>query len=437
MRRRIMLLVSGMTILVVLAFAIPLAVVIPSAVQRDAENTAKNHAAQVARFLADGMPTTAEIQSYLTGLPWGKQTTVTLPDCTTVGSSSPALPGPFGCDLNRDNGARRDPPPGGGADDVQVTSAPGGRVAFTSAPYGRNAPAQVEVFVSNADLQSGQTGWWALLSGGSVALLFVGIVAAEVLTRRIVRPLLRTAHTANQLTAGDLSARAPKTPVAEVAEVGSALNRLADRIEELLAEERETVADLSHRLRTPLTALRLDAEALRDPAESERVGAQVTALERTLTAVIRAARRPQREGLVPATDATAVVDERVGFWSALADDQDREREVSLPDHPVLVRASAEDLAAAVDALLENVIAHTPEGTPFSVRLTEENGGARLVVADAGPGLPDGAAVRGRSDRSSGLGLDIARRSAEASGGGMRIDRSETGGASICLDLGGP
>jgi signal transduction histidine kinase len=265
----------------------------------------------------------------------------------------------------------------------------------------------------------------------------VGVVAAEVLTRRIVRPLLRTAHTANQLTAGDLSARAPNTGVAEVAEVSSALNRLADRIEELLAEERETVADLSHRLRTPLTALRLDAEALRDTAESERVGAQVSALERTLTAVIRAARRPQREGLVPATDATAVVDERVGFWSALADDQDRERNVWLPDHPVLVRASAEDLAAAVDALLENVIAHTPEGTPFSVRLTELNGGARLEVADAGPGLPDGAGVRGRSDRSSGLGLDIARRSAEASGGGMRIGRSETGGASICLDLGGP
>jgi signal transduction histidine kinase len=436
MRRRILLLVIGMTTLVVLAFAIPLAIVIPSAVQRDAENTTQNHAAQVARYLAGGSQGEAEIESYLASLPWGKQTTVILPGNDTLGAPAhlPASP-----DADRPNGGnepRHGPPPGGASYDVQVTSAAGGRVAFTTAPYG-NGFAQVQVFVSNAAMQSGQTGWWALLCGGSVALLLVGVVAAEVLTRRIVRPLLRTAHTANQLTAGDLSARAPNTGVAEVAEVSSALNRLADRIEELLAEERETVADLSHRLRTPLTALRLDAEALRDTAESERVGAQVSALERTLTAVIRAARRPQREGLVPATDATAVVDERVGFWSALADDQDRERNVWLPDHPVLVRASAEDLAAAVDALLENVIAHTPEGTPFSVRLTELNGGARLEVADAGPGLPDGAGVRGRSDRSSGLGLDIARRSAEASGGGMRIGRSETGGASICLDLGGP
>ena len=437
MRRRIMLLVVGMTALVVLAFAIPLAVVIPSAVQRNAENAAKSHAAEVARFLALGEHTQTGIETYLASLPWGSQTTVVLPGDLTLGADS-HLPGP---DSGGPEGGDQHGPPGGGGggggpDDVQVTSAPGGRVAFTTALYD-NDHAQVQVFVSNAALQSGEAGWWALLGGGSVALLLVGVVAAEVLTRRIVRPLLRAAHTANQLTAGDLSARAPDTGVAEVAEVGSALNRLADRIEELLAEERETVADLSHRLRTPLTALRLDAEALQDPAESERIGAQVSALERTLTAVIRAARRPQREGLVPATDATAVVGERVGFWSALADDQDRERDVSLPDHPVLVRASADDLAAAVDALLENVIAHTPEGTPFSVRLSERDGGARLEVADAGPGLPDGAGVRGRSDRSSGLGLDIARRSAEASGGGMRISRSKAGGASICLDLGGP
>ena len=89
--------------------------------------------------------------------------------------------------------------------------------------------------------------------------------------------------------------------------MGVALNQLADRIDELIAEERETVADLSHRLRTPLTALRLDAEALRDPAERERIGEHVSSVERTLTAVIHSARRPQREGRMPSGDATSVV----------------------------------------------------------------------------------------------------------------------------------
>ena len=75
------------------------------------------------------------------------------------------------------------------------------------------------------------------------------------------------------------------------------LNRLAVRIGELLAHERETVADLSHRLRTPLTALRIDAESLRDGDEMARgLSADVGAVERTVSEIIREARRPTGEG---------------------------------------------------------------------------------------------------------------------------------------------
>ena len=80
------------------------------------------------------------------------------------------------------------------------------------------------------------------------------------------------------------------TGPAEVAKVGAALNRLADRIDEVIAVERESVADLSHRLRTPLTALRLQVEALPDRERAEELNTQVTSLERTLTAIISAAR---------------------------------------------------------------------------------------------------------------------------------------------------
>jgi signal transduction histidine kinase len=184
--------------------------------------------------------------------------------------------------------------------------------------------------------------------------------------------------------------------------------------------------------------LRLDAEALQDPADAERVGSHVSELERTLTSVIHAARRPQREGRMPSCDARAVVAERVSFWSALTEEQQRASTLSLPAGPVVVRASAEDLAAAVDALLENVVAHTPEGTAFAVTLTAVPGGARLAVADDGPGLPDDEPVRGRSDRgSSGLGLDIARRCAQATGGSMTLNRSASGGALITLELHAP
>ena len=131
------------------------------------------------------------------------------------------------------------------------------------------------MFESDDVRYDGATGWYLLLAAASVGLLLIGVGAGEVLTRRIARPLVRTAKTAQQLSMGDTTARAPTDGPREVADVGVALNRLADRIDELIAEERETVADLSHRLRTPLTTLRLDAEALRDPVEAERVGAHV------------------------------------------------------------------------------------------------------------------------------------------------------------------
>jgi signal transduction histidine kinase len=106
--------------------------------------------------------------------------------------------------------------------------------------------------------------------------------------------------------------------------------------------------------------------------------------------------------------------------------------------PLWVAVDAADLVDALDALLDNVFAHTPDGTDFSVDLGPgAAGGARVEVADAGPGLPSGEfAERGRSGAgSSGLGTDIARRVAVASGGGLELGRSAAGGASVVLVLG--
>ncbi|MGH8960524.1 MAG: HAMP domain-containing sensor histidine kinase [Jatrophihabitantaceae bacterium] len=438
MRRRILLLVVGMTTLVVVAFAIPVGILLHSAVAQRAEQATLDQAKNAAFFLGSG-PTKSKITTYVQSVSanTGRPTSVTLADGTTIGTTPsdprtaqftprgarngfPNLPGGGG--------------PEGGAPNATLHPIPGGQLAETTARTSTTFYF-IRVYLSNDALHAGEAKWWFLLVGGGLGLLLLGALAAELLTRRIVRPLVRTADTAQQLAVGDTTARAPTDGPREIAEVGSALNRLADRIDELIAEERETVADLSHRLRTPLTALRLDAEALRDPEDAERVGNHVSTLERMLTAIIHAARRPQREGRMPASDATSVVGERVSFWSALADEQERPTEVNLPESPLPVRTSAEDLAATVDALLENVIAHTPEGTAFSVRLVASDEGAVLEVSDAGPGLPEDALVRGRSDRgSTGLGLDIARRCAEGSGGTMTLGRSAAGGALITLLL---
>ena len=105
-----------------------------------------------------------------------------------------------------------------------------------------------------------------------------------------------------------------------------------------------------------------------------------------------------------------------------------------------VRLTQGDLAAMVDALLENVFAHTPEGVEFSVAVRSRvGGGASLVVEDAGPGFARGLVPRRGTSRrgSTGLGLDIVRRGAESSGGGVDLGRSSYGGARIRVDLGPP
>ncbi len=450
MRRRILLLVVGTTTLVVLAFTIPLIFLIRSAVAQRADDATLQQARIIAASLRNVTATAAQLTAYVQSESTnGRLVSITVPNGTTIGrtpadayepasppSGEDQFPGGDGGHGGGDTGPSPSAP-AAGAPGTTLQRVAGGRVAVEYAPRGTSGYL-VRVYLSDDQRYDGANPWYLLLAAGSAGLLLVGVLAGELLTRRIARPLVRTAETAQQLAAGDTTARAPTDGPREVADVGKALNRLADRIDELIAEERETVADLSHRLRTPLTTLRLDAEALRDPAESERVSEHVSTLERTLTAVIHAARRTQREGRMPACDANDVVAERVTFWSALTDDQGRASTLALPGVPLPVRAAAEDLAAAVDALLENVVAHTPEGTPFSVRLTAVESGARLEIADEGPGIPDAADVRGRSDRgSTGLGLDIARRCAEAGGGSMTIGLSPTGGAVVTLLLPSP
>jgi signal transduction histidine kinase len=298
----------------------------------------------------------------------------------------------------------------------------------------------IRTVVTRAEMTRGVTRAWAVLAGLGLLLVLLGLLVADRLARTLIVPMRDLSAVSHRLAGGDLSARAVPAGPPEVRAAGRALNHLAGRIRELLDAERETVADLSHRLRTPLTALRLEASALSDPAEADRIGAQVDALQRAVSELIRAARhRADERG---ACDATEVVGDRVRFWSALADDTDRAVTAALPAGPVPVGLPAGELAAALDALLGNVFAHTPDGTPFAVTLSaRDGGGALLTVADSGPGLPDtirAGGGRGLSEGgSTGLGLDIAARAARASGGALTLATAPTAGATITLTLGPP
>jgi signal transduction histidine kinase len=267
----------------------------------------------------------------------------------------------------------------------------------------------------------------------------MAVIVASQLTRSLVKPLRNVALAAEQLSSGDLAARAPVAGPPEIKQVSTGLNRLADRISELLTHERETLADLSHRLRTPLTALRIDAELISGDEELvARVIGDVDTLTRTVNEIIGEARRPSADSRGAICDAGAVLRERAAYWRPLAEDQERWMTVDIPQHHLPVRVPEPDLTACIDILLENVFAHTPEGTAFSVRASPRaGGGAWLVVSDNGPGFshPDPARRGESSAGSTGLGLDIARRIAETSGGTLTLGRSPHGGGAVTIGLG--
>ena len=300
--------------------------------------------------------------------------------------------------------------------------------------------AVIRTFVPESQLRHGVTRAWLLLGCVGFGLLALSVAVADQLARSLVRPLAAVAGVSDRLATGDLSARATLAGPPEVRRVGAGLNHLAARIGELLAHERETVADLSHRLRTPLTALRIDAESLHDPAGRARVLDDVGAVERTVSKIIHDARRPADPGGNAVCEAAMVVGERAAFWRPLAEDTERLMTVHVPRGQLPVRLSPEDLATCADILLENVFAHTPDGAGCAIRLSHrEPGGAWLVVADEGPGFPQADPTeRGRSSAgSTGLGLNIARRIAESSGGTLMIGRSATGGGVVTVGLGPP
>lgn len=321
---------------------------------------------------------------------------------------------------------------------ARTTGVPGGFVVLQPTALS-SGTAVVEIFVPEAEVSNGVTTAWLMLAGVGIALIIGSVAVADRLGVRMVQPAKRLVGAAHDLGEGKLGARVPEEGPTELRLAAVAFNSMADQVVQLLANERELAADLSHRLRTPLTVLRLNAASLGDGPAAEQTRTAVETLEREVDTIIRTARdaKPQTATVGPGAgcDAAEVIRERMAFWSALAEDEGREVRVAGVDRPVRIPVARAELAASLDALLGNVFRHTGEGTAFSVDVHSGEDAVIVLVSDAGAGIadPEAALARGAGsgeDGSTGLGLDIVRRLAESTGGDVRIGSSVLGGAEV-------
>ncbi len=427
MRRRFVLVSLAVTALVVAAFAAPLAWVVRSVAYDRAMSAAEREVVAISTVLAvtgDGGEIHRAVASTRAGR--AHRLTVHLPGNRTVGRSQGWADAATTMAVARSGRYRTVPVPGGVAHlHPASTVAAGSRAAAGTAV--------IEILVPDADLHRGVHAAWAGLTLVSLLLLFGSALLTDRLAASAVRAIRQLADAAGRLGEGDLSARVRPHGPPEIATVGAAFNDLAGRFGTLLAGERELVADLSHRLRTPLTALRLGVEALPAGAERDRLHTATDSVEREVDAVIARAREPLAVAPAASCDLRAVVAERVAFWSTLAEDQGRDWALAPGPVAVTVPVPTAELESALDSVLGNIFHHTEEGVGFAVRVVVDAARATVTVDDSGPGIPI-PVRRGRSDSSTGLGLSIARRVAGSAGGALQVSRSPMGGARITMSF---
>ncbi|MEV6306035.1 HAMP domain-containing sensor histidine kinase [Actinoplanes sp. NPDC051861] len=310
-----------------------------------------------------------------------------------------------------------------------TAEAPGGIAYLQPTVLTDGRTVVVEVFVPEEETRRGVWPAWLALGGLAVVLVGGSVLLADRLGSQLVRSTRQLAAATRRLGGGELNERITPTGPRELRDAAKDFNTMADDLRRLLDRERELAADLSHRLRTPLTGLRLDVEAMPPGPIAERMRQACDLLDEELEAIITGARLGVQERGSEQCDLVEVLADRLAFWSVLAEDQERPWEVVGGNEPVMIPMPRSEVILVVDAMLGNVFSHTPDGVAFRVLVS----GSGLLVDDAGPGIgdPENAVKRGFSGAgSTGLGLDIVRRAAETVRGQLVIDRSPLGGARV-------
>ena len=268
---------------------------------------------------------------------------------------------------------------------------------------------------------------FALFSALGAALVAAG--AAFVLGRRALQPLERLSAGAVAIEqTGDSSRRLPEPRTGdEVGRLALVLNRMLAALERARQAERRFLADASHELRTPVTALRGNVEYLRRQGFDEGVVGELSADTERLSKLIQDLLVLSREDAAGAGGEEVKLDELARGAAA----HDPRLEVEAPE-PVVVRGDREALARALENLIDNARRYGPAGGRITIAARQKNGFASLSVRDEGTGLAGEEAERaferfwrGRTDvPGSGLGLSIVQKTAERHGGRVAVRAAE-------------
>jgi len=289
-----------------------------------------------------------------------------------------------------------------------------------------------------------------ILQLGLVALvvLALGLTMGTFIAGQIARPLRRLERVARRIAGGDLSARAAVEGSLEQRSLGTSFNEMTDRVERLVASQRNFVADASHQLRTPLTGLRLRLEEARAVGVSDAAARELDAAEAEvdrfadiIDELLVLSRAGERELPGEAISLDELAADALARWWRTAEERRIELRHVRDGSAGTVWCARADAERALDVLVENALAYAPSGSIVTITALA----SAVEVLDSGPGLGEDETEvvferfhRGRAGAAgapgSGLGLAIARELAREWGGDVTLRNRPQGGAIATLRL---
>jgi signal transduction histidine kinase len=306
----------------------------------------------------------------------------------------------------------------------------------------------LRVTLDTSDVNARIHRFWRSLAGIAAVVLAVVAVVGWGIARSVTRPIRQLNSDASRFASGDLTVSPePINGPPEVRALADTMSSMARRLDELLRSQRTFIADASHQLRTPLTALRLRLDNIQSqlPAQSsaelDAAIDETTRLAALVTSLLQLARADER----PATgfaDLARLTIDRVDTWTAVADANGVTMIADTPPENVLVEADPAAIEQILDNLFDNALNASPSGSTITARITSHATTCDLTISDQGTGLSDDDKLlatqrfwRGDTTTSgTGLGLAIVDALATASHAKVRLADTSDGGLAVTISF---